>query len=55
MKDIELGNILDPLEQADLKCDVVCLVYDTVNPKSFEYVARVYLVRAIAINISTFY
>lgn len=43
MKDIEVGNVMDPLEPADLKCDVACLVYDTVNPKSFEYVARIYL------------
>ncbi|XP_066901011.1 mitochondrial Rho GTPase isoform X2 [Halyomorpha halys] len=43
MKDIEVGNIMDPLEPSDLKCDVVCLVYDTVNPKSFEYVARIFL------------
>jgi hypothetical protein len=25
-------------------CDVICLVYDASNPRSFEYCARIYLV-----------
>uniref|UniRef100_A0AAY4BAE6 Mitochondrial Rho GTPase n=1 Tax=Denticeps clupeoides TaxID=299321 RepID=A0AAY4BAE6_9TELE len=28
--------------EADLSCDVACLVYDLSNPRSFEYCARVY-------------
>jgi GTPase SAR1 family protein len=24
-------------------CDVICLVYDSSNPRSFEYCARIYL------------
>uniref|UniRef100_A0A667X8B3 Ras homolog family member T1a n=1 Tax=Myripristis murdjan TaxID=586833 RepID=A0A667X8B3_9TELE len=32
----------DFLSEADLACDVVCLVYDVNNPSSFEYCARVY-------------
>uniref|UniRef100_A0A146LJT5 Mitochondrial Rho GTPase n=2 Tax=Lygus hesperus TaxID=30085 RepID=A0A146LJT5_LYGHE len=43
MKEIEVRNISDPLTPADVKCDVACLVYDMANPKSFEYVARIYL------------
>ncbi len=32
------------LSEADLACDVVCLVYDISNPHSFEYCAKVYKV-----------
>uniref|UniRef100_A0AAQ5XHK2 Ras homolog family member T1a n=1 Tax=Amphiprion ocellaris TaxID=80972 RepID=A0AAQ5XHK2_AMPOC len=32
----------DFLSEADLACDVVCLVYDVNNPRSFEYCAKVY-------------
>ncbi|KAF3846464.1 hypothetical protein F7725_003542 [Dissostichus mawsoni] len=32
----------DFLSEADLACDVVCLVYDVNNPGSFEYCAKVY-------------
>lgn len=35
----------DFLSESDLACDVVCLVYDTNNPQSFEYCAKVYKVR----------
>jgi Ras family protein T1 len=31
-------------DEADLSCDVVCLVYDVNNPQSFEYCAKVYKV-----------
>lgn len=34
----------DFLSEADLACDVVCLVYDVNNPRSFEYCAKVYKV-----------
>lgn len=34
----------DFLSDADLSCDVVCLVYDINNPSSFEYCAKVYKV-----------
>ncbi|XP_051569820.1 mitochondrial Rho GTPase 1-A isoform X7 [Myxocyprinus asiaticus] len=30
------------LSEADLACDIVCLVYDISNPRSFEYCAKVY-------------
>uniref|UniRef100_A0A669BN13 Mitochondrial Rho GTPase n=1 Tax=Oreochromis niloticus TaxID=8128 RepID=A0A669BN13_ORENI len=32
----------DFLTETDLSCDVVCLVYDINNPRSFEYCAKVY-------------
>lgn len=35
---------LDFLSEADLACDVVCLVYDVSDPRSFEYCAKVYKV-----------
>lgn len=44
MKEIEVRNVSEPLTPSDAKCDVACLVYDCTNPKSFEYVARIYLV-----------
>lgn len=34
----------DPLMTEDTQCDVVCLVYDSNHPTSFEYVAEIYLV-----------
>lgn len=30
---------------SDVNCDVACLVYDSSHMRSFEYVAKVYLVR----------
>lgn len=30
------------LTEAEILCDVVCLVYDVSNPKSFEYCARIF-------------
>ncbi|KAK2491005.1 hypothetical protein MC885_020458 [Smutsia gigantea] len=30
------------LTEAEIVCDVVCLVYDVSNPKSFEYCARIF-------------
>ncbi|KAG7268192.1 hypothetical protein CRUP_029807 [Coryphaenoides rupestris] len=38
MPEFDLLGALD----ADLSCDVVCLVYDVNNPRSFEYCAKVY-------------
>uniref|UniRef100_A0A674NTN3 Mitochondrial Rho GTPase n=1 Tax=Takifugu rubripes TaxID=31033 RepID=A0A674NTN3_TAKRU len=32
----------DFLSEADLACDVVCLVYDVNDPRSFEYCAKTY-------------
>ena len=26
-----------------MNCDVACLVYDSSNPRSFEYIARIYI------------
>lgn len=43
MRDIEVRQVLDPLQPQDVHCDVACLVFDTNNPKSFEYIARIYI------------
>lgn len=39
-----LHDILESefLTEAETICDVVCLVYDVTNPKSFEYCARIF-------------
>lgn len=39
------------LSEADLACDVVCLVYDLSNPRSFEYCAKVYKVCATCAHL----
>ncbi|XP_061685101.1 mitochondrial Rho GTPase 1b isoform X2 [Syngnathoides biaculeatus] len=33
---------MDYLSDADLACDIICLVYDVSNPYSFEYCAKVF-------------
>ncbi|KAL1132070.1 hypothetical protein AAG570_010028 [Ranatra chinensis] len=43
MKEVEVRNSAEPLTHRDIRCDVVCLIYDATNPKSFEYVASIYL------------
>ena len=44
LREIEVKNVADPLMTGDIQCDVVCLIYDSNHPKSFEYVAEIYLV-----------
>lgn len=44
LKDITIRNVSDPLLPNEVQCDVACLIYDTSNPKSFEYIARIYIV-----------
>ncbi|XP_037946259.1 mitochondrial Rho GTPase-like [Teleopsis dalmanni] len=40
----EIINVaLDPLQPEEVKCDVVCLIYDISHPQSFESIARIYL------------
>ena len=43
-QDIDLRNVTDALMPTEVQCDVCCLVYDVTNPRSFEFVARIYLV-----------
>lgn len=43
LRDINVRQVLDPLQPSEVHCDVACLVYDVNNPKSFEYVAKVYI------------
>lgn len=47
LREVEAKGIADPLMTEDTQCDVVCLVYDSNHPKSFEYVAEIYLVSFI--------
>lgn len=43
LRDIDVRQVLDPLQPSEVHCDVACLVYDMNNPKSFEYIARIYI------------
>ncbi|XP_060528814.1 mitochondrial Rho GTPase isoform X2 [Cylas formicarius] len=43
LKDLNVRNMSDPLLPHEVQCDVACLIYDINNPKSFEYVARIYI------------
>lgn len=43
LRDIDVRQVLDPLQPQEVHCDVACLVYDFSNPKSFEYIARIYI------------
>ena len=45
MLDADVLAAADGLDSTQTNCDVVCLVYDASNPRSFEYCARIYLVR----------
>ena len=40
-----MRNVGDTLTPSELSCDVCCLLYDVSNPRSFEFVAKIYLVR----------
>lgn len=44
LRDINVRNVSDPLLPHEVQCDVACLMYDVNNPKSFEYIARIYIV-----------
>lgn len=47
LKDINVLNVQDALTPAEIQCDAAALVYDTSNPKSFEYIARIYIVSIV--------
>ncbi|XP_022650471.1 mitochondrial Rho GTPase 1-like [Varroa jacobsoni] len=42
LHEIDIFGMQDHLTPPELHCDVVCLLYDASNPKSFEYVACIY-------------
>ena len=44
----------DSLSNSELACDVICLLYDVSNPKSFEFCARSYLVSGDCIGVLSF-
>lgn len=43
LRDIDVRQVLDPLQPQEVHCDVACLVYDVSNSRSFEYIARIYV------------
>lgn len=45
LRDINILNVQDALTPTQIQCDAAALVYDASNPKSFEYIARIYIVR----------
>ncbi len=45
LQDIDVRTLTDVLSPTEIHCDVACLVYDISNPRSFEFVARIFLVR----------
>lgn len=44
LRDINILSVQDTLTPAQIQCDVAALVYDASNPKSFEFIARIYIV-----------
>ena len=56
LRDINIMNVQDALTPAQIQCDAAALVYDASNPKSFEYIARIYIVSyEILTNREIFY
>lgn len=43
LRDINILNVQDALMPTQIQCDAAALVYDTSDPKSFEYIARIYI------------
>ncbi|XP_011303851.1 mitochondrial Rho GTPase isoform X2 [Fopius arisanus] len=43
LRDINILNVQDALTPAQIQCDAAALVYDSSDPKSFEYIARIYI------------
>lgn len=43
MREIDLFNLNDKLTEPELICDVACLLYDSTDDRSFEYIARIFL------------
>ncbi|XP_018319095.1 mitochondrial Rho GTPase isoform X2 [Agrilus planipennis] len=43
LRDINIRSMSDPLLPNEVQCDVAALMYDVSNPKSFEYIARIYI------------
>jgi len=43
MLDTDINTAADCLTPLQTGCDVICLVYDSSNPRSFEFCARIYL------------
>lgn len=44
IREIDLLSLEDRLTEPELMCDVSCLMYDSTDPKSFEFIANAFLV-----------
>jgi hypothetical protein len=51
LRDVDLETTATPLSTSDLRGDVTCLTYDHTDSKSFEYVARIFLVSSFILCI----
>lgn len=54
LKDINVLNVQDALTPAEIQCDAAALVYDASNAKSFEYIARIYIVSTLSRDLRRF-
>ncbi|XP_054155369.1 mitochondrial Rho GTPase 1-like [Oppia nitens] len=43
IREIDIFTLNDRLSEPELICDVACLMYDSTDPKSFEFIARTFL------------
>ncbi|KAK6625968.1 hypothetical protein RUM43_006267 [Polyplax serrata] len=43
LKDVSVRDLGNALNNAELQCDVACLLYNVNDPKSFEFSAQIYL------------
>lgn len=50
LKEIPITRVSDPLQPHEVNCDVACLVYDVAASRSFEYIARIYIVSIVFNN-----
>ncbi|OWF40098.1 Mitochondrial Rho GTPase 1 [Mizuhopecten yessoensis] len=46
-------SVCDMLNPTEMNCDVACLVYDSTNPRSFDFCARMYLKHFLDSRIPT--
>lgn len=44
LHEVDIFGMNDTLTPPELYCDVVCLMYDASHSRSFEYIARLFLV-----------
>lgn len=52
LREIPITRVSDPLQPHEVNCDVACLVYDVSASRSFEYIARIYIVSFSYCNVN---